>query len=53
VGALTATGMAAATGNRLLGVIAIFLAMVNVVAGFGVTHRMLRMFDKRDEGGQK
>jgi len=47
--ALFAAGAAAATGSRALGFAAIILAMVNVAGGFGVTHRMLRMFvRKRD-----
>lgn len=31
--------------------IAIILAMINVVGGFGVTDRMLRMFSKKKKGG--
>ena len=45
IGALAA---AALTGNRALAGIAIVLAMVNVVSGFAVTERMLRMFKKGD-----
>ncbi|MDI9458412.1 MAG: NAD(P) transhydrogenase subunit alpha [Bacillota bacterium] len=44
VGALTATGLALATGSKLAGFVAIVLAIINVVGGFLVTHRMLRMF---------
>ncbi|MEA4888557.1 MAG: NAD(P) transhydrogenase subunit alpha [Clostridiaceae bacterium] len=44
LGALTAAGAAVHTGNRLLGYIAIIMAMVNVAGGFGVTERMLRFF---------
>jgi len=44
LGAVSATGLAAYTGSRILGAIAIILAMLNVAGGFGVTHRMLRMF---------
>lgn len=36
----------------LLSGIAIILAMVNVVGGFGVTERMLRMFRSKKEGGK-
>ncbi len=32
----------------IVGGLAIVLAMINVAGGFGVTHRMLRMFDKGD-----
>lgn len=53
LGALSATGMAVQAGNRLLGAvlgsIAIFLAMLNVAGGFGVTHRMLRMFRHKED----
>ena len=34
----------------IIGGLAVVLAMINVAGGFGVTHRMLRMFDK---GGRK
>lgn len=34
----------------LVGGLAVVLAMINVMGGFSVTHRMLRMFDK---GGRK
>ncbi|HCX77926.1 MAG TPA: pyridine nucleotide transhydrogenase, partial [Firmicutes bacterium] len=30
----------------IIGGLAVILAMINVAGGFGVTHRMLRMFDK-------
>jgi NAD(P) transhydrogenase subunit alpha len=46
LGALTVTALAKVTGYRLFGAVAIILAMVNVVGGFLVTHRMLRMFRK-------
>lgn len=46
LGALTALGSAVATGSRIASVTAVILATVNVVGGFVVTHRMLRMFDK-------
>ncbi|NLB82393.1 MAG: NAD(P) transhydrogenase subunit alpha [Clostridiaceae bacterium] len=47
LGALSATGAAVATSNRVLGYIAIVLAMINVAGGFGVTERMLKMFKGR------
>jgi len=46
LGSLVATATAVATGYKLLGVIAIILATINVVSGFLVTHRMLKMFKK-------
>lgn len=36
----------------VVGGLAIILAMINVVGGFGVTHRMLRMFSKKKKGGE-
>lgn len=46
-GALAATALAVQTGSRALGMLAIVLAMTNVAGGFLVTHRMLRMFRKK------
>ncbi len=43
-GALVATTLAVTLQIRLLGVLAIVLAMINVAGGFLVTHRMLKMF---------
>ena len=51
LGALAVTGLAVATGSRVLGAVAIALAMLNVVGGFGVTHRMLSMFNRKKSGG--
>jgi|GEM_PF-395786 len=50
VGAILVSADCAKAGNELAVVlvgIAIALAMINVVGGFGVTHRMLSMFTKR------
>lgn len=47
LGAIVATALAKKTGFQLLGVIAIILATINVVGGFMVTHRMLKMFKKK------
>ena len=50
LGALTACGGAVEVGGlfgTILGVCAIILAMINVVGGFAVTHRMLRMFQPK------
>lgn len=44
LGCLVATALAVGFGSKMLGFLAIILAMVNVVGGFGVTHRMLSMF---------
>ena len=48
LGALVATGAAVATGSQILGYVAIALAMINVVGGFGVTGRMLAMFKRKE-----
>lgn len=54
LGAVTAVGLSATAigrGDQLLGEIlggvAIIAAAVNVAGGFSVTHRMLKMFDKK------
>ena len=46
VGAILATGSMPGTISATLGMIAIILAMINIVGGFMVTGRMLRMFKK-------
>lgn len=56
VGALLAAGRAEAPLESLLAGLAVALAAVNVVGGFGVTDRMLRMFKRkgpRPRGGDK
>ena len=47
VGALVVAGRPESTLTIVLGVIAVALAMANVVGGFLVTDRMLQMFRKR------
>ncbi len=47
IGALIATADGQSDWATWLGVIAIVLAMINVVGGFVVTHRMLMMFAKK------
>lgn len=50
------SGLSAGSGERLagqiLGGLAVVTATVNVVGGFGVTHRMLKMFDKKKKSGK-
>ena len=43
-GALTAAAFALGTRNQFFGAVAIVLAMTNVVGGFLVTDKMLKMF---------
>jgi NAD(P) transhydrogenase subunit alpha len=56
VGAMLVLGQATTTPETVLGVLAVFLATLNVVGGFVVTDRMLEMFKgkpkdkKTDEG---
>ena len=53
LGAIAAVGIAMISDNQntilahVFGGIAIIAATVNVVGGFGVTHRMLKMFNKK------
>jgi NAD(P) transhydrogenase subunit alpha len=47
VGALLSAGMNEFTISTILGLIAVIFAMINVVGGFLVTDRMLKMFKKK------
>ncbi|QDV24875.1 NAD(P) transhydrogenase subunit alpha [Aureliella helgolandensis] len=47
VGAILTAGHSLGGFGAILGMLAVVLAMVNVVGGFLVTHRMLKMFKKR------
>lgn len=47
VGALLSAGAGELTISTILGLIAIVFAMINVVGGFLVTDRMLKMFKKK------
>ena len=47
VGAIVAAGPADASMSKILGIAALFLATLNVVGGYVVTDRMLRMFKKK------
>ena len=49
IGAMLVAGMGATRVAAVLGVIAVALAMINVVGGYAVTDRMLRMFKKKPE----
>ena len=48
-GSLVVTGMGATMLARILGTIAVAFAMINVVGGYVVTHRMLKMFHKEGD----
>ncbi len=47
VGALIAAGPADMSIAKILGIVAIGLAAVNIFGGFAVTHRMLAMYKKK------
>lgn len=47
VGALLSAGLQLTTLTTVLGFLAVVFATINVVGGFLVTHRMLRMFKRR------
>jgi NAD(P) transhydrogenase subunit alpha len=58
VGAILITGTSSGAAQTTLGLIAIVLGTVNMVGGFVVTDRMLRMFSSRrgpggGEGGER
>jgi NAD(P) transhydrogenase subunit alpha len=50
LGAIVASGARETNLSVILGLIAVVLAMVNVVGGFLVTDRMLQMFKKKANG---
>jgi len=50
VGSLVLAGANYGTVATILGVVAVASAMTNVVSGFMITDRMLRMFKRGDEG---
>ncbi len=47
VGAIAVAGALASSMGSIFGLVALALAMVNVVGGFVVTHRMLDMFNPK------
>ncbi|NGX56592.1 MAG: NAD(P) transhydrogenase subunit alpha [Candidatus Anoxychlamydiales bacterium] len=54
VGALISSGLKASPIiSTTLGTLAIVLAMINVVAGYLVTDRMLKMFKPKNKNGAK
>ena len=48
VGALIAAAASGSTGSKLLGLVAVALASVNIFGGFAVTERMLAMYKKKE-----
>jgi NAD(P) transhydrogenase subunit alpha len=53
VGAILVTGPEYPTEIRILGAVAVFASMTNIVSGFLITERMLKMFkQEKKEGAQ-
>ena len=52
LGAIAVTALAGTALGRVLGMLAIIAAVINVVTGFGVTDRMLRMFKGKEQEGE-
>ena len=48
VGSIIVTGSDRPLGIRIMGAIALFASMTNIVSGFLITDRMLKMFKKRE-----
>jgi NAD(P) transhydrogenase subunit alpha len=48
IGALVSAGTQHSTLSAILGLVAVIFATINVVGGFLVTHRMLKMFHRKD-----
>ena len=53
VGAILAAGYAGNILTIILGTSAVMFATINVVGGYMVTDRMLKMFEKKPDGGKK
>ena len=53
VGSLVAAGGDYSRASHILGMCAVCAASINVVGGFMITDRMLRMFKRKDRGGPK
>jgi NAD(P) transhydrogenase subunit alpha len=47
VGALTITGEGATPLSPVMGAVAVCASMINVVGGYLITYRMIRMFKKK------
>ena len=53
VGSLVAASGQYSLTSSILGMFAVCAASINVVGGFMITDRMLKMFKKKDQGGRK
>jgi NAD(P) transhydrogenase subunit alpha len=53
VGSIIVTGSDYPKEIRIMGAVALFASMTNIVSGFLITDRMLKMFKQEPKGGQK
>ena len=53
IGSLVLAGATRSPIAHVLGFVAVTTATINVVGGFGITDRMLKMFGKRKDEGKK
>jgi NAD(P) transhydrogenase subunit alpha len=53
VGAILSAGLEQFTISTILGMVAVIFAMINVVGGFLVTDRMLKMFKRPSRSGSE
>jgi NAD(P) transhydrogenase subunit alpha len=53
VGSMILAGAGEATYATVLGAVAVFAATTNIVSGFLITDRMLRMFRRREAPGER
>jgi NAD(P) transhydrogenase subunit alpha len=53
VGSILVTGSDFPRDIRILGAVALFASMTNIVSGFLITDRMLKMFKQEPKGAQK
>lgn len=53
VGSIIVAGSDYPTEIRIMGAIALFASMTNIVSGFLITDRMLKMFKTDEKGGKK
>ena len=50
VGSLVIAGEQRTTLSTILGTVAVTASMINIVGGYMITYRMLKMFKKREHG---
>src|SRR4051794_37957281 len=53
VGSIIVTGADYPVGIRIMGAVALFASMTNIVSGFLITDRMLKMFKREPKPGER